>query len=299
MSHQDVVAAKAVRKSTLISIKQKKKSRLENLKRDYEEAVRQVNIQYSNDPERLKAKYAAEDYARNERQKARAERKINTEKRMVELAQNKRRFTIGEEISSAIIQGIGTCFSVAALAIYVALASQKASNFFELTLTMYSLFGSFMVLMYLFSIFRHALTNAVGKEVFQRLSHVCTYLVIGFGYTAYTLTKIQGVTGWVLFGCVWLTCAAGALLYAIGGSRFDRVSIILYAVGGFSGVFAARSLYQVLSVACLRNLWIAFGFYVLGLVLYALRKVKFMHFAGNCLMLVGNFFMFFSLLYLN
>ena len=67
MSRQDDIAAKAVRKSTLKSIKEKKQVRLRQLKEDYEKSVQEINIQYSEDPERLKAKYAAENYAKNER----------------------------------------------------------------------------------------------------------------------------------------------------------------------------------------------------------------------------------------
>ena len=65
MSRQDEIAEKAVRKSTLKSLKEKKRSRLKQLKIDYENAVQQVNIQYAEDPERLKAKYAADEYAKN------------------------------------------------------------------------------------------------------------------------------------------------------------------------------------------------------------------------------------------
>ena len=65
MSRQDDIAAKAVRKSTLKSIKEKKQVRLRQLKEDYEKSVQEINIQYSEDPERLKAKYAAENYDKN------------------------------------------------------------------------------------------------------------------------------------------------------------------------------------------------------------------------------------------
>ena len=71
MSRQDDIAEKAVRKSTLKSLKKKKRSRLAQLKIDYENAVQQVNILYAEDPERLKAKYAAAEYAKNEKAKKR------------------------------------------------------------------------------------------------------------------------------------------------------------------------------------------------------------------------------------
>ena len=60
MSRQDEIAAKAVRKSTLKSIKYKKRARIKQLKEDYEKELREVEIEYAENPERLKAKFAAE-----------------------------------------------------------------------------------------------------------------------------------------------------------------------------------------------------------------------------------------------
>ncbi len=84
VSIQDEIASKAKRKSTLKSLKLKKKFRLRKLRKDYEDTVREIHIQYSKNPERLKAKYASEDYAKTERKKARAQRRIEQEKRAIE-----------------------------------------------------------------------------------------------------------------------------------------------------------------------------------------------------------------------
>ena len=60
---QDEIAKKAVRKSTMKCLKVKKQARLNQLKEEYNENVRQIEIQYAEDPEMLKAKFAAEDFA--------------------------------------------------------------------------------------------------------------------------------------------------------------------------------------------------------------------------------------------
>ena len=69
MTKEDAIAIKAVRKSTLKSLKLKKKLRISQIKKDAEAQIREINIQYADDPERLKAKYAASDYARSEKAK--------------------------------------------------------------------------------------------------------------------------------------------------------------------------------------------------------------------------------------
>lgn len=299
MSRQDDIAEKAVRKSTLKSLKQKKRSRLAQLKLDYENAVQQVQIQYAEDPERLKAKYAAAEYAKNERAKKRAERRIESEKKILELTKNTRRLTTGEEIASSIVQGIGASLFIAATAILDSLAMRNVTNFFNTTIVFYSFFGISMILMYLSSLLQHALTNLTAKQVFDRLSHVLSFLIIGFGYSAYTITKIQGMTGWILFGIVWAIVLVGILFYAISGQKYAKLNIILYILAGFSGLVVAKNLFEVLSAKSFSMLVLGAFFYLVGIIFYNLKKVKFMHLFSNIIMLFGSVYIFFSLFFIN
>ena len=299
VSIQDEIASKAVRKSTLKSIKEKKKSRLKQLKVDYEKAVQDIHIQYAENPERLKAKYAAAEYARSERAKVRAERKIAVEKKALEQAQIQRRLTLSEEIASAIIQGIGMALFIAATAVLDTLGIKDGMDFKSLTITCYSLFGSFMILMYLFNCLEHAITAYTAKQVFNRLTHITVFLNIGFAYTVYSIAKIGNVQGWILFGIVWGIILIGIIMYAIAGQKHHRLNTILYAIAGFSGFALARNLYTSLSTTCFTMLMFAAGFYLLGLIFYNLRKIKFMHFVSNCLMLAGSIYLFFSLFFIN
>ena len=299
MSRQDDIAEKAVRKSTLKSLKKKKRSRLKQLKIDYETAVQQVQIQYSEDPERLKAKYAAAEYAKNERAKKRAEKRIASEKRILELTKNTRRLTTGEEIASSIVQGLGASLFIAGTAILDTLAMRNVTNFFNTTIVFYSFFGISMILMYLSSLLQHALTNLTAKQVFDRLSHVLSFLIIGFGYSAYTITKIQGMTGWILFGIVWAIVLVGILFYAISGQKYARLNIILYILAGFSGLVVAKNLFEVLSAKSFSMLVLGAFFYLIGIIFYNLKKVKFMHLFSNIIMLLGSVNIFFSLFFIN
>ncbi len=296
MSRQDDIAEKAVRKSTLKSLKKKKHTRLKQLKTDYENAVQQIHIQYAEDPERLKAKYAAAEYAKNERAMKRAEKRIETEKKILELAKKSRRLSVGEEIGSSIVQGIGVALFIAATAILDTLAVDKLQSFVNVTTVFYSLFGSSMILMYLSSVLQHALTNITAKQVFNRLSHIFSFLIIGFGYSAYTITKIQGNTGWILFGIVWALVLIGILFYAISGQKYEKLNIALYILAGFSGLFVAKNLFEVLSPKSFSMLVLGGAFYLIGIIFYNnLRKVKFMHLISNIIMLCGSVYIFFSL----
>ena len=299
MSRQDDVAAKAVRKSTLKSLKEKKQVRLHQLKEDYEKAVQEVNIQYAEDPERLKAKYAAENYAKNEKRQKRAAKKVEAEKKLIESELKVRRLTLGEEIASSIVQGIGACLFIAGTAILDTIAISKAQNYISTTTVFYSLFGASMILMYVSSLLQHALQNFTAKTVFNRLSHIWTFLIIGFCYSAYTITKMQNVGGWVLFGIVWALILTGILFYAIAGRKFEKLNTVLYIIAGFSGIVVAKNLFQVLSTKSFSMLIAGGVFYIVGIVFYNIRKVKYMHFIGNAIMLVGSVYIFLSMFYIN
>ncbi len=298
MSRQDDIAEKAVRKSTLKSLKTKKRSRLKQLKIDYENAVQQINIQYAEDPERLKAKYAAAEYAKNERAMKRAEKRIANEKRLLELAKKSRRLSLGEEIGSSIVQGIGAALFIAATAILDTIAVSQLESFVNVTTVFYSLFGASMILMYISSVLQHALTNITAKQVFNRISHIMSFLIIGFGYSAYTITKIQGQTGWILFSIVWGLVFIGILFYAIAGDKFNKLNIALYILAGFSGLFVAKNLFEVLSAKSFNMLVLGAVFYLTGIIFYNLKKIKYMHLLSNIIMLFGSVCFFFSLFFL-
>lgn len=299
MARQDEVAAKAVRKSTLKSLKEKKRSRIKQLKLDYDKTLQEINIQYAEDPERLKAKYAAAEYARTEKAKRRAEKRIENEQKIIELEKHTRRLTTGEEVGSSIVQGIGAALFIAGTAILDTLGIKDGMNFRSLTIVCYSLFGASMILMYLFSLLQHALTNINAKQVFNRLSHIWSFLIIGFGYTAYTITKIQGIAGWILFGIVWALVLIGILFYAIAGQKYSKLNTVLYVIAGFSGLVLAKTLFEVLSAKSFAMLVLGGVFYLIGIIFYNLNKVKLMHLFGNIIMLFGSVYIFFSLFFIN
>jgi len=296
---QDEIALKAKRKTTLKSLKLKKKFRLRKLRQDYEINVRDIHIQYSKNPERLKAKYAADDYARSERKKARAQRRINQEKKAIEYMEKERALSTNEEIASSIVQGIGAALFIAALAILDTLGVVEDMSFKGFTIICYTLFSASMILMYIFSCLQHAITSMFPKIVFDRLSHIFVYVCIGFCYTTFSITKIQGLAGWIIFGFVWTVSLIGVLFYAISGRKHLKLTKVLYALSAVSLYTMTGTLYNVLSSYSFGMLMTAAIFYTLGFLFYNLRKYRFMHFVGNLCLLAANVYMFFSLFFMN
>ena len=304
MTKEDAIAIKAVRKSTLKSLKLKKKLRISQIKKDAEAKIREINIQYADDPERLKAKYAASDYARSEKAKKRAEAKIAKEKKHQELLRKLRPYTIAEEIFSSIVQGIGAGLFIAATVLLVVASVTKVPQESKAVYTsLFASFGGVMILNYIMSVLHHALLNASAKEVFKRLCRICIFLVIAsalmvYSYTAYIHNAVSAVYALVILGISAVICLVGIFMYAIGGSRMEIVNTVFNAVLGWAGFFICARLYHAITPKSFGMLVTSGVLFTTGLVFCSIRKVKFLHAIGDLIILSASVFMFYSFFFL-
>ena len=301
MTREDEIAANAVRLATLKSLKIKRQLRIQQIREIAELKIREINIQYAEDPARLKAKYAAEDFARNEKAKRRADRAIARERAHIARQNKLRPFTLGEEIFSAVVQGIGACLFIAATALLDIAAAERAngqSRAFYLTL--FSCFGSLMVVNYVMSVLHHALTPYGAKEVFNRLCRSAAFLIIACAYTAYSYKILSLSNPYILTvsGIIWALCLTGIIMYSIAGSRLEAVNIILYAFLGWTALFVCKELNQTIQARSFHLLIASGVFYTVGLAFFSVRKVKYCRAAGNVLMLIASVYLFFSLFFI-
>lgn len=304
MTKEDIVANKAVRKSTLKSLKLKKKLRINQIKKEAEDKIRAINIQYADDPERLKAKYAASDYARSEKAKKRAEIKIAKEKKRHEFLRNLRPYTLGEEIFSSVVQGVGAGLFIAATVLLTVGASSKVPEETKTVYTaLFASFGGLMVLNYIMSVLHHALTNPTAKEVFKRLCRISIFLVIAstlmiYSYTAVRQGAVSPVYALIILGIAGIVCLVGIFMYAIGGSRTDITNIVFNGVLGWACLFICARLYHAISPKSFGLLIISGVLFTTGLVFCSIRKAKFMHAIGDLIVLTASVYMFFSFFFL-
>lgn len=300
LTREDTIAARAVRLSTLKSIKAKKKLRIQQIKDDAQQKIREINIQYAEDPERLKAKYAAEDYAKSEKARKKAEKAIAKEKAHVESQFSLRPYTLGEEIFSSIVQGIGACLFIAATVLLDVFAIKNVPDSEKnIYAVLFSCFGGIMTLNYVMSILYHAITNINAKEVFKRLSRVGVFLVIVGAYFVYCFNTKSNLFGWIVAGIITVICLTGLIMYAIAGSRLELVNIIFYAVSGLAALLLINHFSRFLSHKSFVLLLCSGAFYVVGLIFCNMRKVKYMHCIGDIVVLLGSASLFFSYFFMN
>lgn len=226
------------------------------------------------------------------------QRKLEKQNQRRVEAQIPKRYSVGEEIFNSVSHGVGTGLSIAALvllivrAVFYAPARQK--GFY---VTGFAIFGSTLIVLYLMSTLYHALTPYHVKKIFGIFDHSSIYLLISGTYTPFCLGVLRVSGGWWLFGAVWFLTVLGIVFYAIFGSKMRAFSAGSYLVMGWLICFFWKPLQAGVNPLCVRFLIAGGIVYTIGIIFYALKKIKWTHCVWHLFVLGGSVLHFFSVYY--
>jgi hemolysin III len=191
----------------------------------------------------------------------------------------------GEEIANSVSHAVGLLAAVAATPVLVLSAVRQGG---APRIVGASVFAAAMVLLYLTSTLYHALPRNRAKRVFQVLDHAAIFIMIAGTYTPFTLGVLRGTWGWTLFGLVWGLALAGIVLTAAGGVRYPKLTTSLYLGMGWLIVVAVKPLWLRMPSEGL--LWLSGGgiAYTVGVVFYALKRVRYFHFVWHLFVITGT-----------
>lgn len=199
------------------------------------------------------------------------------------------RYSLGEEVFSAVTHGIGTGLAIAGMVVLLVMGRHD-----PLTVASVSVFGATMILLYLVSTLYHALGINKGKKVFQILDHCTIFLLIAGTYTPISLLCFSGALGWTLFGIVWGVAALGIVLNAVDLYRFRKFSMACYIGLGWIVVFFFKPLMERLDPGSIALLIAGGIVYTAGAVVYGLgKRVPYMHSVWHFFVLGGTIFHYF------
>ena len=219
---------------------------------------------------------------------------VNSEKSKSEL---NRRYTIGEEIGNAVTHGIGAALAIAALVLLIVRATIYApSDYKALYVVAFTLFGSSLVILYLFSTLYHALPLR-AKGVFGKFDHISIYVLIAGTYTGFCLGPLHSAKAIWLLSAVWAIAIIGIVFYAIFGSKVRLLSVFTYILMGWMVIWMIKPVYNDLPILSFRFLLIGGVCYTLGCVFYAMKRLRWMHFVWHIFVLAGSIMHFFSLFF--
>ena len=193
--------------------------------------------------------------------------------------------SVGEEIANSISHGVGLLAGIAVLPILIVNAVRTGDAW---SIVGASIFGTATILMYFSSTIYHAVTGNKVKRIFQVLDHSAIFILIAGTYTPFTLGILRGPMGWTLFGLVWGMAIIGIVLKSLGRAKNPYISTGIYLAMGWLLVIGAKSLWLAMPYWGL--IWLIGGgvLYSLGVIFYAMNRVRYSHFVWHLFVIGGN-----------
>ena len=185
------------------------------------------------------------------------------------------KYTLGEELMSAISHGVGAALSIAALVLCVVFSAIHNNVYAVVSSVIY---GSTSIFLYMMSTLYHSLKVNNAKRVFRILDHSSIFLLIAGTYTPYALVALPKTLGWVIFGVVWGCAIIGIVLNSIDLEKFKKLSIVLYLVMGWMIIFSFDKLLASVEMGGIYLMLAAGLLYTIGAIFYGVgKKIKYMH----------------------
>ncbi len=112
------------------------------------------------------------------------------------------------------------------------------------------------------------------KPLLQRFDHAAIHLKIAGTYTP-LVVMIGGIYAYVILGMVWAGAAIGAALRLFFGDRFDRVSIPIYLMLGWTSIALTWLMFEKLPTGAAVLVIIGGLLYTVGVLFHVWEKLRF------------------------
>ena len=202
-------------------------------------------------------------------------------------------YKLGDILANAITHGIGAGLAIAGAAILITISTRGSA----LLVASCSVFSATLVLVYLCSTLYHSLVRTGARHVFQILDHASIYLLIAGTYTPFALISLHGRLGWTIFGIEWGLALAGVVFKSFAVGRYEVASALVYLGQGWLAVIVLAPLYHAIGWGGLA--WMGAGglAYTLGIVFFALDRLKYFLATWHVCVLAGSVAHYFAILY--
>lgn len=204
------------------------------------------------------------------------------------------RYTLGEEIFNSVSHGVGSVLAIGGTVVLIVVSAIFSDIWAVVSSAIY---GASLIILYTMSTLYHAIANEKAKKFFRIMDHNTIFFLIAGTYTPITLAILRGTLGWILFGIVWGAAIIGIVLNSIDLEKFSKPSVVCYIAMGWVVIFAIKPLIAQTSEFFLLFLILGGVFYTLGVIFYAIKKIKYFHSVWHLFTVVGSAFHFFAILF--
>jgi hemolysin III len=201
-------------------------------------------------------------------------------------------YHLGEEIANSITHGIGALLSVIGLTLMLVLAVAENDAMRTASSIIY---GSTLILLFLFSTLYHSFKHHSAKDVFQVLDHCAIYLLIAGTYTPFLLISLEGAWGYSLMAIIWCLAIFGIAFKVHFRERFPKVSLFTYLLMGWLIVVAASEVMARIPAGALTLLIAGGVIYTVGVVFFIWDRLPYNHAVWHLFVLGGSACHFFAI----
>jgi hemolysin III len=177
----------------------------------------------------------------------------------------------GETVADAVVHILGLAMATGGAAVLAVVAAHEG-DITELTAVAIYLTG--FLAMFGFSAAYNLWPVSPLKWWLRRLDHSAIYLLIAATYTAFML-PMRGTVPAVLLAIIWITALAGIAIKILWPGRFDRASVAIYLVMGWSCLFAVRPVAAALAPVTFWLIGAGGILYSVGVVFHAWSSLRF------------------------
>ncbi len=183
-------------------------------------------------------------------------------------------YTLGEELAHSVSHGVGAALSLAALVTLVVLAVLQGTKWHILSFTVY---GVSLLAVYLASTLYHGVQKPRLRPILRKVDHAAIYLLIAGTYTPFVLISMRSTLGLTLLTIVWGLAVFGIVYKIFFIDRFVVLTTLAYVGMGWMSIVAWREMVTNIPGPSLVLLMVGGGLYTLGVVFYALTKIRYTH----------------------
>lgn len=183
-------------------------------------------------------------------------------------------YTLGEEIAHSVTHGLGAALSLAALVVLLVLAITHGTRWHVLS---YAVYGVSLLALYLASTLYHGVQKPRLRPILRRVDHACIYLLIAGTYTPFVLIAMRGTLGLTLLAVVWALAVFGIVYKIFFIDRLVVLTTLAYVAMGWMSVIAWREMVANIPRVGLVFLMVGGGLYTVGVIFYAMTKIRYTH----------------------
>ncbi|MFT4668307.1 MAG: hemolysin III [Polaribacter sp.] len=141
---------------------------------------------------------------------------------------------------------------------------------------------------YLISTLYHYQSDPRKKHIFRIMDHIAIYYLIVGTHTPFLLLYLPTTYGMSILATLWICVFFGTIFKIFFVGRFEKFSIALYLVMGWSGVLTLPYIWEELSVGALLGICIGGLFYTTGAYFYTRNDMRYNHAIWHLFVIAGS-----------